>query len=120
MVRTALTSRLAPWAAIACVLVSSIPAAQAQDAADAVTGMCLDAGKTPDICECASTTLYDEIGDDAYVIYERVGSAYLADMAQGTDRADAWMAAIEAENLELATSNTYGKAHRDAMNGCEP
>ena len=95
-------------------------AAVSQEALDGVTGMCINAKMSQEICDCATVAVRQQIGDEAFVIYERVGTIYLAGMAQGQGRSDAWMEAIASQNLALKISNGYGKAHREAMNGCEP
>ena len=105
---------------VSSILLLPASAATSQEAMDAVTGMCIDANKSQEICDCATRAVRLQIGEEAYATYERVGSLYLAGMAQGQGRADAWMDAIAAQNLDLTTSNGYGKAHRDAMKACAP
>ena len=105
---------------ISSILLLPSAATVSQETQDSVTGMCINANKSQEICDCATVAVRQKIGDEAFVIYERVGTIYLAGMAQGQGRSDAWMEAIASQNLALKISNGYGKAHREAMNGCEP
>jgi hypothetical protein len=105
---------------ISSILLLPSAATVSQETQDSVTGMCINANKSQEICDCATVAVRQQIGDAAFVIYERVGTVYLAGMAKGQGRSDAWMEAIASQNLELKTSNGYGKAHRDAITGCEP
>ena len=86
--------------------------------ADAVTGMCLDAGKPANVCNCSSAALLSNLGEENYSTYERVGSVYLEELAAGNGRTGAWTSALEAQNLELRTANQFGSSHRAAMNAC--
>ena len=89
-----------------------------EETPDAVTGMCLDAGQSLEVCSCASDVLLNELGDENFASYERVGKAYLKELADGAGRSDAWMTALDAEGAKLASTNEYGNNHRAAMNAC--
>jgi len=80
--------------------------------------MCLDSGDPPAVCDCAAKALKDEIGAEDYGTYEKVGSIYLREMADGRGRADAWTAAIEQVGVPVSQTNPMGKAHRNAMKAC--
>jgi hypothetical protein len=94
--------------------------------ADSVAAMCLDANKTPEVCDCAAERLAAEVGENGYGLYEAVGAAYRDNLAAGAGRGDAWDAAVKAvadrngagATATLQRTNRIGKAHRQAMKAC--
>ena len=94
--------------------------------ADSVEAMCLDANRTPEVCDCAAGRLAAEVGETDYALYEAVGAAYRDNLAAGTGRGDAWDAAVKAvadqngagATATLQRTNRIGKAHRQAMKAC--
>lgn len=85
---------------------------------DSVIAMCQDLNRADDTCVCAAEALRNEVGEDAYARYERVGTAYRANQQAGQDRSDAWMAALSSTGVTLDQTNQIGAAHRAKMSGC--
>jgi hypothetical protein len=119
IIRTSFPDRPRAVAIAALMLLAHNPTG-ALAGSDAVLAMCLDAGDAIETCECASEKLRDGIGAEAYASYGRSGETYLAGMAQGKGRSDAWDEALAVEGLELSATNDWGKAHFEAMKACAP
>lgn len=105
------------------IILSMTPAAAL--AGDAITAMCLERDDEG-VCSCASTALLSQIGQEDYTIYESIGQNYLARMASGESRVDAWMAASRTAATNLGISgvtlmgrtNEIGNIHRSAIKKC--
>lgn len=92
---------------------------------DGVSDMCLELAAEP-VCACASEALRAEVGEEDYGLYEAIGADYMARMAAGEARADAWTDASQKvaadrgiDRSTLSRTNTIGRAHRDAIRECE-
>ena len=104
-------------------ILSIIPAAALAE--DAITAMCTERDDEG-VCSCASTALLSQIGQEDYALYEAIGEDYLARMASGESRVDAWMAASRtaATNRGISSvvlmgrTNEIGKTHRTAIKEC--
>lgn len=55
---------------------------------------------------------------DDFALYERIGTLYLANQADGMGMADAWDAAPSETGASLGQTNPLGQAHRAAMQAC--
>lgn len=59
---------------------------------DAVVRMC-EERDSAEVCKCAAAALQEQTSAEDYVMYEAVAEDYLARLAEGEGRVDAWMAA---------------------------
>jgi hypothetical protein len=106
------------------LLVATAAAAPAR-AQDGVAAMCAELAP-PEVCDCASADLLGQIGADDFALYDAIGTDYLARMADGVDRGDAWTAASAVVAADAGLSprqlmdrtNDIGRAHRDAIDAC--
>jgi hypothetical protein len=91
-----------------------------------VTAMCL-ALSDEAACSCATERLRQDVGAEDFAVYDTIGVDYTSRRAGGEAMADAWEAAsgTVAAEIGLSTSelrqrtNAVGRAHRDAIRGCE-
>lgn len=116
-------ARTAP--ALTAALAALLSFAGFARAQDAVEAMCLDRDP-PEVCACASAALKEEVGEEDYRVYERVGEGYLERRAAGEAMADAWTAALEpvaaalgvGRTALMSRTNVVGAAHRKAIKAC--
>ena len=94
--------------------------AMAQDDPGPVTMMCLlaSAANTPDICDCATAEFRAGMSEEDFDLYALVGQHFIENQMNGMGTADAWMAAIDTAETDLARTNPIGKAHREAIASC--
>ena len=107
--------RIAPVLALTLLATPAL----AQDT-DGVTAMCLDA-TAPDalaLCTCATDALREQLAPDDFALYERIGTLYLANQADGMGMGDAWDAALSETGASLSQTNPLGQAHSAAMQAC--
>ncbi|HEC27855.1 MAG TPA: hypothetical protein ENI67_10705 [Gammaproteobacteria bacterium] len=91
--------------------------------ADSVKDMCLGPDK---VCTCAASKLKSEIGDEDYVLYEAIGTSYIANKSKGMSMEDAWDAAVKAEASKrgagfiktLNKTNSFGSELNNAIISC--
>lgn len=110
------TSRRRHAPALLLATLAAAPGA-AQELGDAVMRMCSE-GAEAAVCECAAERLEAEIGAEAYAVYEAVGAAYLERRADGQELGRAWDGALAETGAGLGDTNTYGRAHRVAIDAC--
>ncbi len=104
-------------------IISIMPAAALAE--DAITAMCMERDEEA-VCSCASKALLSQIGQEDYALYDSIGEDYLARMASGESRVDAWTTASRtaATNRGISSvtlmgrTNEIGKTHRTAIKKC--
>ncbi len=91
------------------------------------TAMCVDTGKTEEVCTCATEALAEAVSEEDAARYSAIGTLFVANREAGQGWVEAWDAAVagiaeeagvRANELQKAM-NPVGKAHREAKKGCE-
>jgi len=103
-----------------------LPSALSAQEPDGTTAQCLHFGDTQEVCTCATETLAGEVAEEDLALYAEIGIAALAGIASGTAMVDAYDAATAAAatargigtSAARSTTNTVGRAHRDAISAC--
>ncbi len=93
---------------------------------DGVTAMCLEREETAEVCDCAAQALRDQIGAEDYALYAAIGADYVARLAEGAGRVEAWTDASQAVADEsgqgltalMSQTNDIGQAYRTAIKDC--
>ncbi|OWU86180.1 hypothetical protein ATO6_04840 [Oceanicola sp. 22II-s10i] len=117
-----------PAAALIATLGVAAHAATSEDPApgDGVTAMCA-LRDDPEVCTCATEALQDEVTEEDFAAYDRIGADFTARREAGEPLEAAWDAALApvADDMGLrpnklqAQMNPVGRAHRTAIRGCK-
>jgi len=91
------------------------------------TIMCMDTGNSEEMCTCAAEILAGEVSAQDLAHYDAIGAIFAEQRAEGLGWVEAWDKAVTtvAGDAGMTPSelqhamNPVGKAHRDAMKGCE-
>lgn len=109
------------------IVLAAIAGLVAGPALGDATAMCMD-GKDgrEEVCTCATDALAETASEDDRRLYDEIGTLYLANMEDGTDRGTAWTSAMQKVAADegvgttslMVRMNAVGKAHRAAMKAC--
>ncbi|WP_424931098.1 hypothetical protein [Amaricoccus macauensis] len=86
-------------------------------AQEGVMRMCAERDP-PEICTCATERLQAELSPDDFALYDRIGTDYMNRKESGESMTEAWDAAVAGAGSRISVTNTFGRAHRDAINEC--
>ena len=91
------------------------------------TVICMDAGNSEEMCTCAAEALAAEVEASDLAHYNAISAIFAEQRAEGLGWVEAWDKAVTTVAGEAgvtpsklqAAMNPVGKAHREAMKGCE-
>ncbi len=106
--------------ALAALALTALPAL-----AD-TTAMCLERN-SEEVCSCATEALATAVSEEDAAHYDAIGTLFITNREAGQGWVDAWDAAVAgvAEQTGMQASalqramNPVGKAHQEAIKGCE-
>jgi len=91
------------------------------------TIMCMDTGNSEEMCTCAAETMAKDVSAQDLAHYDAIGAVFAEQRAEGLGWVEAWDKAVITVAGDAGVTpgelqhamNPVGKAHREAMKGCE-